>query len=774
MATASVAFLLGIVLLHAQPALPAPAWLVMLPLLVWVAWRRARLRPAAIAAAGFLWALGWAWTHTGALAPELEGVDLAVEGWIASLPDAGPRRVRFRFEVRRMTHEGREVDPGGTLDLAWYDAPPALEVGERWALTVRLKRPRGLSNPGGRDLERWLFLEGVAARGYVRAQPPPRRLSTAQGHRLDRLRQRVAHQVATALPDDPHAGTLTALAVGARGGIEEAHWEVFTRTGTGHLLAISGLHIGLVGGLAFLLARWAWGAVPGLALRWPAAKAGASAALMAAFGYALLAGFSLPTRRALIMLGVAMLALLWQRTPAPGRTLALALLAVLLAQPGAPLGGGFWLSFAAVAVILYTVAGRHPAPRDGGWLRLQLAITVGLAPATVILFGHLSLLSPLANLVAIPWAGVTVIPLTLVGVVAGWIDPGLQTLVLGLAAEAMDWLWRFLDWLARSPVATLAHPAPPWWTLGFALPGLVLLLGPRGLPGRWLGVPLCLPLLWPPLPAPAAGEVWLTVLDVGQGLATVVRTRHHALLYDAGPRLGAGFDTGRLAVAPFLRSTGRRDLDVLILSHPDRQHSGGARSVLARFPAGRVLTPRPLVVPVSGARPCRDGQRWEWDGVAFRLLHPPPGTALRGDDASCVLLVEGRGGRVLLAGDLEAAGLRRLLAAHGPALGAEVLVAPHHGSRPLPVPGFLQTVAPRITVFSTGYRNRHGHPRAGTTASFQGGGVLMDTARHGAVEVRLPPRGEITVSALRHRERRYWHAPPGTTPGLISSIIRGW
>ena len=767
----AVAFLLGILVLQALPELPARAWTLGLPGALAVLAFAPRWRLPAWSVAGFLWAL-WLAPSPTLFPVELEGIDLWVEGWIADIPDRGGRSTRFEFVIGRVPAQGDKPATlvGQRLRLSWWNdstgikntakVVPLLRVGDRWGFAVRLKRPHGLLNPGGFDYERWLYAKGIIATGTIRSHRVPRLLVEAERYSLDQYRQRVAETFDRLLPGNPHTGILTALAVGEQGGITPWQWDVFNRTGVGHLMSISGSHIGLIAGMVFALAWGFWSRIPALALRWPAARAAALAALVGAGGYTLLSGLSVPAQRSFLMLTVAMTALILLRAAAPGRILALALLAVLVTDPGAPLLVGFWLSFGAVAAILHSVGGRwRQRPPLGQTINLQLSITLALLPLLLLFFQRFPLLSPLANLIAIPWVGCTVLPLTLLAVPAGWIGPAVQAPLLEGAALTLEGLWRILLWLDRWPGLVWYRPEPPLWALALALPGVVLLLGPRGLPGRWLGLPLCLPLLWPPAVAPPSGGVWFTLLDVGPGLAAVVRTRNHVLVYDTGPRLGETLDAGRAVIAPFLRQQGVVKLDTLIVSHADKQHTGGVRSLREQIPVERILTSSLKQTPIDGAELCRAGQDWEWDGVRFRLLHPPE-TGFVDDEASCVLQVIGSAGRVLLPGDIETRAEAVLAATHGAELAAEVLVAPHQGRRNLSVSAFLAGVRPRYVLFSTGHRNRFGYPRPETVARYQAtGATLLDASHEGALTFRLEPGRSLAPERYRRDHRRYWTAP---------------
>ncbi|MBK8752436.1 MAG: DNA internalization-related competence protein ComEC/Rec2 [Candidatus Competibacteraceae bacterium] len=767
----TLAFLVGILVLQALPELPSRAWTLVLPGILGVGIFIPWLRLPAWGMAGFLYALLLA-SPPGVLPAELEGVDLWIEGGIATLPDREYRSTRFEFTVDQAMHGEHPVALAGQrVRLSWWndgeaeermatEAQPALRAGDRWGFSVRLKRPHGLLNPGGFDYERWLYAKGIVATGTIRSQPPPRLLAHADRYPLDRYRQNIAESFKRLLPGNSYTGILIALAVGEEGGISPWQWDVFNRTGVGHLMSISGSHIGLIAGLVFALVWSGWGRIPALALRWPATRAAALAALIGAGGYTLLSGLSVPAQRSFLMVAVAMAALIGQRYAVSSRILALALLTILVLDPGAPLLAGFWLSFGAVAVILYSVSGRWHEPRWlGQTVGLQLNITLAMLPPTLIFFQQFALLSPLANFIAIPWVGCTVLPLTLLAALVEPLGVTAQTALLELAALTMDGLWHILVWLDRLPGMVLYRPAPPLWTLAFALPGLAWLLAPHGLPGRWLGVPLCLPLLWPPTAAPPPGGVWFTLLDAGQGLAAVVRTQHHVLVYDTGPKLGTTLDAGRAVIVPFLRQQGALQVDTLIISHNDSQHTGGVRSLRELMPVMRILTSAPEQTPMEGAQPCRAGETWEWDGVQFAILHPPS-SGFSGDNASCVLRVESAAGRMLLPGDIETAAETTLTASYGTGLAAEILVAPHHGHRNLSIPAFLNAVQPRYVLFATGHHNRFGYPRPDTVARYQASGAtLLNASDEGAITFRLEPGATLTPERYRRDHRHYWTVP---------------
>jgi competence protein ComEC len=774
---AILSFAAGIGWLQLQAELPDPGTLAILfvaalCLFVVSRWLRRAAWAAVIVGAfvlGASWA-GWrAQERLGDALPEAnEGRDIEVVGVVAALPQQFERGVRFDFDV-----EDASAAVPSRISLAWYrgwraqddddfHAAPSVAAGERWHLRVRLKRPHGTLNPDSFDYEAWLFERDIRATGYVRKADSNARLSdfvVAPGYLVERLRQQIRDRFQRTLGDAPYAGVLIALAIGDQRVIEPDLWRVFARTGVTHLLSVSGLHVTMVAGLAAALVGWGWRRRPWLMLRLPAQKAMAVAGFLAALTYALLAGFEVPAQRTLYMLAVVAVALWTDRTTAVSRVLALALLLVLVLDPWAVLAAGFWLSFGAVALLFYIGAGRLG---DGHWLaawgRAQWAVTVGMVPALLALFQQFSLVSPLANAVAIPVVSLLVTPLALAGSLP-LADP-----LLWLAHWLTTMLMHLLDWLATSSWAVWQQHAPPGWSVVLGMLGVGWLLLPRGFPARWLGVVALLPLAFVPVPRPSAGEVMVRVLDVGQGLAVHVQTAGHDLVYDAGPAFSADANSGDRIIVPYLRAAGVHRIDTMVISHQDNDHEGGAEAVLDAVPTALLLSSVPKTHPLAAVpvphRLCLDGEAWDWDGVRFEILHPTVADYARvakSNDVSCVLKVSAAGGAVLLTGDIEAHTEAELLARHAAEVAAAVLLPPHHGSRSSSSAEFINGVSPRLTLVSAGYRNRFGHPAMEVVDRYAAAGIEMRrTDREGALTVRVARDGIVT-EAEREVRRRYWH-----------------
>lgn len=739
--------------------LPWPWALLAVPLLAWL-FARPRWRVAAALPAGFLWAtLHAVLAQTPVLDPAIEGRTVLVEGVVTGVAERpAAHRQRFLLQVSRLDDGSGWRDFHCRVRLSWYGDAGVPATGERWQLAVRLKRPYGMANPGGFDRERWLFQQRIRATGYVRTDVRNRRLSAGHLSPLAAYRNRLL-QAFDRLGEGAGAAFVQALTVGERGAIGAAHWRVLNATGTSHLMAISGLHISLVGGLVFWMVRRGWVWLPRGVVILPAPRAAAVAALAAATLYALLAGFGIPARRALVMVAVLMLSLLFDRRTSFGRIISLAVLLTLAVDPLSVLSAGWWLSFLAVGIIAWLVTGRSgPRRRAGQRLRLHVALALCMAPVLLLLFQQASLLAPLANLFAVPYTGLLVVPLALAGCALFAIDETLGTGLLGVAALLLELAWPALRWLAAADLAAWVRHPPPLWALPPALAGLALLSQPRGLPGRWTGTVLLLPLLTLRPPAPAPGAVWITLLDVGQGLAAVVRTAHRTLVYDAGPRFGPQFDTGQAVVTPFLRREGLSRLDTLVVSHGDNDHIGGVASLLAAYPAVSVYSSVPERLPGTDARHCRRGMRWRWDGVDFAILHPDA-DGRQGNDASCVLsIATGDGQRLLLTGDIERSAERLLLAAASGGLRARVLVAPHHGSATSSSPEFIAAVAPEVVIVPAAWRNRYRFPQRDVVERYRAlGADILETGRSGAITVRFTPGTEQPViETWRNRYRHIW------------------
>ena len=752
-------------------------------------------------------ATGWRASvfQAGAMNPALEGRDISVTGEVLAMPQIAEDAVRFRLRIDSATEGGQAVGLPPQLLLGWYSgfggreakAPPAeggdvselaleaqrkpqpLRAGERWRMTVRLKAPHGNSNPHGFDYELWLWEQGIQATGYVRAGPrdaPPVKLETSWRHPVERARQSVREAIYQRVADRQLAGILAALVVGDQNAIERADWDVFRATGVAHLMSISGLHITMFAWAASLALAWLWrrsvSLTPRLCLALPAGSVGALGGLLLATLYALFSGWGVPAQRTIWMLATLVLLRQSGRQWPWLQTWLLAMAVVVALDPWALMQAGFWLSFVAVGVLFATDSGAsHARPSSAkgifssenaigrllsGLARLareQWVVTLALTPLSLLLFNQVSLVGLLANAVAIPWVTLLVTPLAMAGV--------LYAPLWDVSAWTVGLLTLFLQWLASWKLASVSVAAAPLWcaVAGVVGGGLIAMR----LPWHWraLGIPLLLPvLLWQPA-RPEPGRFELLAADIGQGNAVLVRTATHTLLYDTGPRFSRESDAGNRVLVPLLRALDER-IDLLMLSHRDSDHTGGAPAVLAMQPQARLLSSIEDGHELQAVRKstrCVAGQRWTWDGVVFEVLHPAAGDyelVRKSNAMSCVLRISNGNRVALLAGDIEAAQEAKLVSSASASLKTDFLLAPHHGSKTSSSALFLDAVQPRLALAQAGYRNRFGHPVDSVVTRYDERGItLIRSAQCGAASWHSANPEEI--GCQRQIARRYWH-----------------
>ena len=802
------AVVLGCWLLQQCPEVPGRGWQLLILAFAAIAGIALRRRSAARFAALVLIAFGWAAlvadrSLSDRISAESEGQDFTVVGYVDELPLESAHGSRFGFFVLACDQSTPDCPSGRRVRLGWSrsfsrsqdlddEATQAIAVrpGEIWQLHIRLKRTFAPFNPGLFDAELRLLEEGIAANGYVRkargTEAPNQRLEgwhlnlrtafeAARTRGLDAL----SNALAGVRPDA--AGVLLALSFGDQAAIAASDWDVFNRTGVGHLMSISGLHItmlaAIAGSLAGAILRLRWFASSGLLDRIPAVRLRWMLALTVAFSYSGLAGWGIPAQRTCWMLAVTGWALSSGRSRSVLRVLCLAAAVVCALDPWAPLAAGFWLSFAAVAAIVLhasAVQRAHGAPRTSRparalieAARTQWAATLSLLPLGALFFSTMSLISPLANAWAVPLVSAFVTPAVLLLAALALVAPGLASLLAPLAGYPVAWMLDALRAMASWPGGQIVLAQPDALSLLLAVVAVALLLAPRPVPGRILCALGLLPLLARgPAPAPADG-FRLTALDIGQGMAVLVEAGGKRLLYDTGPAWDAGVDAGSRLIIPWLRTQGIGSLDALVISHADIDHSGGAASVLKLAGAKRVFSSIPaghrLLAGVGAHERCRRGDAWQWGNVSFEFLHPgdelPPGAARSPTNAlSCVLRIASPAGSALLAGDIESRQELDLVERLGSRLRSTLLLVPHHGSNTSSSPRFIDTVAPEFALFQAGYRNRFRHPTARVLARYESAGVrVLRTDHHGAIRVEFTDPGkQPDVRLTRVEDRRYW------------------
>ncbi len=762
----SLCVLCGSYSMHQLAGLPSAPWVIALAVVTAGMMLSARLRPLAAMLLGFVASAISAHGVIGArLEPRFEGQTVEFVAVIDDFPIATDEALRLVVKP-----QDRSELPG-KIRLSWYEPADVPQIGEVWQLSTRLRAPRGLANPQGFDYEGWLFRQRIGATGYVvsaaKVVPQP------DASRTTDLRRHFLQRTHALLPDDAARAVLTAVTIGARQDITRKQWDQYARTGTSHLMSISGLHVGLAAAGLFLLVR---------VLASPFARgrnirdAAVMVAAIGATAYTLISGLAVPAQRALLMVLLVSMTVLMRRPRSYARILSLTCLGILAADPLAALTPGFQLSFFAVALLLWSgqhfhapvilsrlEAGRHIL--DSAWhlAVLQIFLFFGLMPLTAMLFDRITWLAPFVNLLALPIFNLCTTPLSLVAIA---LDGPLQ-----FAGDALLWLAHFsvvvLLWVVDMAVKL---PHAEFRTLPMTGIMLAVLWAtglwaalPPGFPGRYLSWIATLAVILHGTQPPPRDCVDLHVLDVGQGLSVVVETRSRLAVFDTGPAFRSGSDTGELVVVPFLRSLGRERIDTLIISHADLDHTGGVNAVMNQFVVERVLFGESPTEgdPAPKQTRCAAGQAWHWDGIDFRILHPSTMTTHSGNDASCVLEISAGPYRALLTGDIEAP-VERWLVAQNSLRRSHLVVVPHHGSRTSSTVNFVATLDADLAVVSAGYGNRWGFPKPDVVRRWHGQGAkMMSTALSGAISQRLcVSRGVHPAIEQRHAYRRYWHAAP--------------
>lgn len=754
----ALAFLAGVLVVQYSPSLPGTGPLVAAAIAAAMAAPLLRSALPLVFVAGLALAT---WTAHAVLRDRLhpadEGEVVQIEGVVASVPLRSPERLQFDFapDDRRLPSRVR---------LSWFDPRAELAPGERWAFSVKLRAPRGLANPGGFDAEQRAAIDRVGATGYVHDETEPRRVAAASGWPVQRSRAWLAGRIDAAVGESRANGLVQALAVGVQDAVPDDQWRLFRLTGITHLVAISGLHVTLFAVVVAAGVRAAFRLpVLGRLQRWRI-PAEAGCGLAAAFAYSLLAGWSVPTQRTVLMVGVCACAHLLRRRVGSAPVLALALVVVLARDPLAAATAGFWLSFGAVAALVASTPGRLGALGTvRTFLVTQAAVTIALAPLTAALFGGLSWVGTLANVVAIPAYSFVAVPLVLGGTAVAPFVPELAALAWRLAAAFLDLGWPLLEWLVELPGVGWSPVPPGPGAFALGLGGVLVALSPVPAAARGLGAVLVGGMLAVRAERPPQGTAWVTVLDVGQGLAVAVETRRHVVVYDTGPKYRGGGSAGESVVVPFLRARGWRAVDLLVVSHADDDHSGGA-------PAVRDAVA--VRAEASGERgaidPCLAGAGWRFDGVELRFLHP---SGERHDysrnDGSCVLRVDAGGRRALLTGDITRAVEAELVGAAGDGPAADVVTVPHHGSRTSSSVEFVAATGARWAVVSAGWRNRWGFPKPDVVSRWSDADAqVVEVARSGATRFVLSPSGARTGRGERAERPRWWRAadPPPAEP----------
>ena len=700
------------------------------------------------------------------LSPALVGKTIRIDARVADFPKDRGASLSFLVEP-----VGRDDLPG-RIRLSWFEATTRPALGETWQFEVRLRRPRGFSNPGGFDYEAWLFRQAIGATGYVVNGSNNVRRDDQAVDRISRLRQRFAARIDARLPDDDASAVVLAVAVGARHTITREQWKRYAATGTSHLMAISGLHIGLAAGGVFFLC---WFLLSFFCRRANIRDCAAVIAAIAALAYAEISGFAVPARRAVLMTIIFVLAGLFRRQISPARLLAICCLTILITDPLATQVPGFKLSFAAVAILFwhlrvtripaFAVSNRSVAMLLNGIRRLsstQVALLLGLFPLTVLLFDRVAILAPFVNLLALPVFNFLTVPACLLGLMLDGPFQPAGNIALDIAYRSVSLVLWLIRHAAELPLANFHIARPEGLIVMTALLPSLWSLAPPGWPGRKLALVAALAMILYRPPPPPQDCIDMHVLDVGQGLALVLRTHRHAAVFDTGPSFRGGTDTGQLVLVPFLRSEGIASLDLLLVSHADQDHSGGAQSLTEEIGIKRMLTGEALDHIDLRQEWCHVGEGWHWDGIEFAVIHPAESGRWHGNNASCVLELRIARYRIILTGDIESP-VESLLARSGVLAPADIVLIPHHGSRTSSSEEFVRSIRPKVAIVSAGFNNRWGFPKEDIVSLWRSAGAeVLNTASSGAISYRIcRDDGIRRLAEHRRDDRKYWHQYSG-------------
>jgi competence protein ComEC len=777
----AIALLAGVLTLFVLPSL-AVAGYTLIPLITGVILLACLFPPHRLILLcyllGYVVAFQDSSSHQQDIPPvRLAGENILVRGYVEGLAERKGRALRFNFVILDEAAPGHKPISGKIRVSDYRQHPVTARPGEAWQLVLRVKPPRGFANHAGFDYEKWLFSQRITATGYVRENPENRRLlQLDRAMPIDDMRERIGHHLQAILPSTSARGLVNALATGDRREIQQSQWSILKKTGTSHLFAISGLHVGLVSGLVFLFVRLAWSQIPTLTEAVPAYKAAAVCALAFAILYSLLAGFSLPTQRALVMLMLLTLAILSDRRVSPANIVALGLAIILLANPLSVLSAGFWLSFGAVvALMLVTSMRRHG--NHGATARLVTAAKVQWHLSLLLLlpvflfFDQVPLASPLANLIAIPVISMLVVPLALLAsfVFLATGTGALETSLFRLAEQVISMLWPLLETLTVP--ADIVPGMLAWPGMGIILLAILFMFCLRK-PSLTTWMPamvLTVAMLMPARPLLATGEFRVYLLDVGQGLSSIILTKEHAMLFDAGARFSADFNAGDAVVFPVLKDLSIRRLDRMLISHGDNDHIGGAKAVLEAIRVDLLVSNETL--PGVNRQACTEGLQWDWDGVHFQVLHPASPDGASANDQSCVLRISSPYGSVLFPADIEDTAERDIVRRYYGTLSTDILIAAHHGSKTSNTGEFLDAVSPGVVLYPAGWKNRYRHPAAEVRQRVTQKGIASRvTGECGALTVDFAKPG-ISITAVRDESPAIWSAVK--SPNECTKLIIG-
>lgn len=754
----AVSFFLGVLGFQIVPFLPSWPILLLVPCVLFLFYRYPKGCLLYITIAGFLYTYLHASSHLWpTLEHDLQGQDIDIAGSVKEIQNQTENYTRFVFETEQINTKKPTSGLPKKLMISWYYPQSQLKAGQTCQFTVRLKHYWRYANPGSIDIEKAMFLQNIGARGYVRdgACIDASLVETQPAG----LRDQLIEQFTLEKNELDYFAWMMALSFGVRDHLTQHDWHVLRKSGSAHLVAISGLHLSVIGLFVFFIFRQFARLSVYACEHFGAQRIAAACAMLAVFLYAYIAGFSIPTQRALIMVCIAFTAVIFNKPVVSFPLLATTLLLTLLWDPLSVLTASFWMTFVAVFFIFLII---KSAPSANKWwlaLRIQLFLSVALFPVSLWFFQEGSVIAPLVNLLAVPYISFVVLPILLLAQALFVFDISIAAFLFDLLDNLLAYFWWFIQSATTFPFSSYHYQPTLSGVLLFEI-GWVLFLFAKQYLLRFMSLLLCAALFLFKQDSLQEDQLRLAILDVGQGLSILVETRQHSLLYDLGPQFPSGFNTADAVVLPYLRSKHVDHLDKLVISHHDNDHAGGLEKILASGLVGELLFGHAAkVTPLMPAQDCRQGDQWRWGNTRFQVLHPPAQWRANSNNSSCVIQISHPAATILLTGDIEAEVEYRLLAEFGDRLRSDIIVVPHHGSLSSSTTAFIKTVAPKIAVYSTGYRNRYGFPHDTIWSRYQAlGAKQLDTAKEGVIVFELDvDTGIKEMPGYRKTTQRYWH-----------------
>lgn len=766
MIASSLSFLLGHLLLFVFPDLPEINTMIVLSIIlmaisiILMCYGHVRFYLIIVMVLGLIMSYWQAKNYFSEIFPtQLEGKPLLVQGMVASLPiiNSQNKYQNFLFETKNCFFKDKKFSLQTKIKLSTNDKIN-FKIGDEYECTMKLKNIRSTFNDHLFNYEKWAFAKGVTARAYVINNNCQFRSHAWYFLPFEQLRQSIQEKISKILFHSNSLQWVLALAIGDQSNITSKNWDVLKKTGANHLFAIAGLHIGMLSELAYLFFSFIWRWLPRFSLYLPAQMAAAAFSCLIACYYSLIAGFSLPAERACLMMIVFTFTILSKQKIYLVHVVALALFVVLFIDPLCILTDSFWLSFGTIGIIMYGVLGRlNQANFFMKWFRIQLMLTIGVVPFTLYLYGDYSMMSLLANSIAIPIMEWLILPVNFLAGLFLFAIPKVSEILFYVSSFMLTKLYDFLFYLSQIKQVNL-FPIPSFFIFISTLMGFLIFMMPKGLPGRFLGIFWFLPFITYQPVVPDQGDFFLKLFDVGQGLSALIQTKHHVLLYDAGPKYQQ-FDSGAQIIVPLLRYDHINRLDMMVISHSDNDHMGGAESVMNNTEISLIKTSVPNKIHFKNISYCLAGKHWEWDGVRFSFLYPDRNHLNFNNNSSCVLKVENNYHQLLLSGDIEKLAENNLLKSISDQLHATVLIAPHHGSKTSSQMNFIRRVHPSVVLYATAYKNRYHLPNQVVVNRYRDLHVQqINTADSGSIWIDFKNYPELLHPVLaRDKSNYFWN-----------------